>query len=290
MIFLLGLMQSDKTSQSIYYHPSNYHNGIANYPALIENFIANLIPVHLFDLKDFEVKNLKYSQDPRNFPQQLMSSYSSWMYRLPFSIGNCDATIIYDPDFHRCRANAAIYWKVNHSARERSAKHTCCFIWTLLDCMEDAIHRRCEYSFEIFQRNRLDYIARVQSNPFCFNYLYGSWNCFFENWLLIGAFCLLGLLVLTTIIVASWILFCRKRKKSMDTDYRHSDIDLEQRDSISSQERADEESRRQIRITRSPLKEDYHPTRRFLYQQKLAQQKYPEPRSSSVVSVRQMNV
>lgn len=112
--------------------------------------------------------------------------------------------------------------------------------------MEEAIRRRCSYSFDIFRRNRVDYVARIQSNPLCYNHLYGSFSCMQENWILLLAFIILAIFIAVTICVACWTLVCRKKwrnKNDKRSDYNanvlptaiggssgYVDYDLERRD------------------------------------------------------------
>lgn len=327
ILLLMGLLNENKTSESMHnFNP--YFNRI-----LAEN-ILTLLPNNLHYLQNHPNKNkINYFQDQRYLLQASspMSTplISLWMYSLPFSItSHCDSLLIYDAEFNRCRANGAVYWNINDSSGsvQKSSKNTCCFIWNLLDCMEEAVNRKCSYSVELFHRNRMEYVSRIQANPLCYNYNYGSWICFQENWPLVLSFSLLGLFIGIVLCAAFWILACRKfffqknRKIKNANDYVDSDIESQDQHKRSIYRQQPKQVENQHSVTKIKelnsqqsvnvlngasfeeiMNEGYESPRKLqLYRQQPQQQsqqqprsqstKSPELRSASAVSLRQIHV
>lgn len=318
----MGLLNENKTSESIHnFNP--YFNRI-----LAEN-ILTLLPNNLYQLQNHPNKNkISYIYDqrylPQTYPLSSMSTslISSWMYNLPFSINShCDSLLIYDAEFNRCRANGAVYWHINDSSGtiQQSSKNTCCFIWNLLDCMEEAVNRKCSYSMELFRRNHVEYVSRIQANPLCYNYNYGSLICFQENWPLVLSFSLLGLFIGIVLCAAFWILACRKlftqKNKNINNPDKYVDSDIESQNQhkrtiyleppqVENQHSVTKikelNSQQSIKVLNGAsfeemMNEDYESPRKLQQyrqqqQQKRQLTKSPELRSASAVSLRQIQV
>ncbi|KAH9418204.1 hypothetical protein DERP_010758 [Dermatophagoides pteronyssinus] len=231
ILFLFSLLNQNRTIESIFPHKNDNHNHQQYARSLTDHLLASLAGMtslsnnNNYDKNQiFYHNNNNHHYDPLMMMKQIpfitaQSSSTSWLYQLPFTTGSaqCDQSLMLEPEFHRCRANAAVYWqqgsRSNYQQSSTTTKYTCCFLWDLVDCMEQTVHKRCNYSFDLFRRNRNDYIVRIQSNPLCYNYLYGNWSCMQDNWILLIAFIILAIFIVITICVACWTLFGRNKNK-----------------------------------------------------------------------------
>ena len=230
ILFLFSLLNQNRTIESIFPHKNDNHNHQQYARSLTDHLLASLAGMtslsnhnNNYDKNQIFYHNNNHHYDPLMMKQipfiTAQSSLSSWLYQLPFTTGSaqCDQSLMLEPEFHRCRANAAVYWqqgsRSNYQQSSTTTKYTCCFLWDLVDCMEQTVHKRCNYSFDLFRRNRNDYIVRIQSNPLCYNYLYGNRSCMQDNWILLFAFIILAIFIVITICVACWTLFGRNKNK-----------------------------------------------------------------------------
>ena len=145
---------------------------------------------------------------------------------LPFSVGRyCEQQIITEPQYQQCRANAAIDWRAaEHNFDDEATTDQmryCCFLWSILSCMEDSVRRRCFDSLEYFRQRRSNFYRSLESlNGVCYNYPHNAFRCVVQGWIFILAFIILSAFVLVVIISIVWILIIRKRKNTSDLEQR----------------------------------------------------------------------
>ncbi|KAJ6219217.1 hypothetical protein RDWZM_005029 [Blomia tropicalis] len=164
-------------------------------------------------------------------PTAYTNLYTNQWNILPFSVGQwCDHQVVSEPEYQQCRSSSATSWRAaehNHEYRTSvDQMRACCFFWSVLMCMQDAVKRRCNdrATLEYFFNRRNELRSTIGSSPYgiCSNYPYNAFRCSLHSWVLILAIMVVVVFILVLIISTVWFIVVRKRRKSIDHEDHHA--------------------------------------------------------------------